>query len=155
LVVAIAVTVFATNVVSVGAAGQRKPEFQEKFSFEEPEARDDFLSDVCGIEVSVSESGMGTFKEYAGGSFVVHFNTNARFHSDTTGETLLRRDAATLRGSGEEVFNPEDETLTTLSSGCPHNGASRAKVWCCATLDRCASRGPSCSILVVSGSPKS
>jgi hypothetical protein len=114
VVVAIAVTVLATNVVSVGAAGQGKPVFEERFSFDDPAELDVELSSECGIQILVSGSGKVAIKEYADGSSVVHFRTNNEFYSPDTGETLLRRDAATLRGFSEEVFNPEDEILTIM-----------------------------------------
>ena len=93
-------------------AGQGKPEVRERYDFVEEEARDEFLSDVCGIDVLVSGEGKGTFTAYADGSVTDHFNTRFTFTSPDTGETLVRTDAATFRGQGEEVFDPDTQTLT-------------------------------------------
>ena len=93
-------------------AGQGEPEFRERYSFVEEQARDEFLSDVCGIDVYVSGEGKGTFTAYADGFITDHFNTRFVFTSPDTGETLIRMDGATVRAQGEEVFDPATETLT-------------------------------------------
>ena len=93
-------------------AGPGKPDVVERYDFVDEEHRDDFLSDVCGIEVYVSGEGKGTFKAYPDGSITDHFNTRFVFTSPDTGETLIRTDAATFRGQGEEVVDAEAETVT-------------------------------------------
>lgn len=94
-------------------AGQGKPIIREKSTFADPLARDDFLSDVCGIEVYVEGSGRDTVNVYPDGSTVVHFGSTFVLHSPDTGETLYRKEAAKFRAAPEtEVFDPEAETLT-------------------------------------------
>lgn len=94
-------------------AGQGKPEFRERYEFEEEEPhKDEFLSDVCGIEIYHLEESKGTFTAYPDGSITNHFNTRTVFTSPETGQTLIRTDAATMRGQGEEIFDPVTETLT-------------------------------------------
>lgn len=94
------------------AKGQGKPVIREKNTFVEELHKEDFLSDVCGIDVYVEGSGRDTFNMYADGSVVVHFGSTFYFSSPDTGETLIRTDAATFRGQGEEVFDPIAETVT-------------------------------------------
>lgn len=93
-------------------AGQGKPIIREKNTFVEPLAHDDFLSDVCGIDVYVEGSGRDTVNVYADGSVVVHFGSTFVLHSPDTGETLYRTEAAKFQGTETEVFDPEAETLT-------------------------------------------
>lgn len=95
-------------------AGQGKPEFREKYSFVEEQTKDEFLSDVCGIDVYISGEGKGTFTAYEDGFVTDHFNTRFEFTSPDIGETLIRTDAATFRGRGEKVFDPEAETVTIM-----------------------------------------
>lgn len=94
-------------------AGQGKPIEREKSTFEQPLERDDFLSDVCGIEVYVEGSGRYTFNLFEDGSAVEHYGSTFIVHSPDTGETLYRTEAAKFNAAPEtEVFDPEAETLT-------------------------------------------
>ena len=113
-------------------AGQGKPIERVKSTFEEPLERDDFLSEVCGIEVYVEGSGRDAVNIYEDGSMVVHFGSTFILHSPDTGETLYRTEAAKFSAEPEtEVFDPVAETLTIsfedTFTGLPAKWAKRGE----------------------------
>jgi hypothetical protein len=93
-------------------AGQGAPVVQERYSFEFGPEYDEFLSDVCGIDVYVEGHGKGTFKLYENGKVVDHYNTTEVFSSPDTGERVIRKAAATYRGTSSEEFDEETMIAT-------------------------------------------
>ena len=94
-------------------AGQGKPIIREKSTFEHPRERDEFLSEVCGIDIYVEGSGRETFNLYDDDSIVGHVGSTFVLHSPDTGETLYRTEAVKFSAAAEtEVFDPVAETLT-------------------------------------------
>lgn len=132
LVTFVSVLGLLVGLAPAALAGQGKPIEREKSTFEQPLERDDFLSDVCGIEVYVEGSGRDTFNLYEDGSIVVHFGSTFILHSPDTGETLYRTEAAKFSAEPEtEVFDPVAETLTIsfedTFTGLPAKWAKRGE----------------------------
>lgn len=94
------------------AAGQGAPAFQERYGFAEDAQPDGFSSELCGAEIYSEVAGKGTVKFYEDGLIVDHFNITTTIWNPATGDTVIRKEAATFRGRGEEVFDPEAQTVT-------------------------------------------
>lgn len=107
-----ALLVLAMVVMTMPPAQAAPPEFKERYSFEDPAHKDDFLSDVCGTDIYASASGKGTVKFYENGRIVDHFNVTTKHWNPATGDVVIRQEAATFRGMGVEVFDPETMTVT-------------------------------------------
>ncbi len=111
-VASIAMALFVVALAPAGAAAQGAPEFRERYSFIEEAHADLFSSELCGVEIYHETAGKGTVKFYEDGLIVDHFNFTTTIWNPATGDTIIRKEAATFRGRGEEVFDPAAQTLT-------------------------------------------
>jgi hypothetical protein len=93
-------------------AGKKAPVLHERYGFEFEPEYDEFLSDICGIDVYVEGSGKGTLKLYEDGRIVDHYNATEVYFSPDTGERLIRQAAATYRGYSSEEFDEETMIAT-------------------------------------------
>ena len=73
---------------------------------------DEFATDVCGTDIYHEISGKGTIKFYEDGLIVDHFNITTTSWNPATGDTVIRKEAATFRGMGEEIFDEATQTVT-------------------------------------------
>ena len=112
VVASVAMALFVVALAPAGAAGRGAPEFREKYKFEEPAHPDGFSSELCGVDIYQEVAGKGTVKFYGDGLIVDHFNFTTTIWNPATGDTVIRKEAATFRGRGQEVFDPVAQTLT-------------------------------------------